>query len=171
MKYLISVIVIVTVQLNACSKKQESLQNTSETQTETRMIFHRDLVERADEMCKKEGDCERALILYTQALEQDKDNDPATIYGKRAMAYYALKNFDNAISDFTAAIERKPKESSDWYFMRGLTKSLLPIEDKAGACKDFKSAKKQGYMTSVPRETHNFNEWVAEYCNTKELIF
>jgi tetratricopeptide (TPR) repeat protein len=171
MKYLIILIVIVALQVDSCSKKQDSPQNVVATPTETQMLLQKDLVERADEMCKELGDCQQALILYSQALERDNDK-AVEIYGHRAMAYYAVKDFDKAISDFTTAIERKSNESARWFFMRGLSKSMLSIEDRMGACKDFKSAKKRGFVsTNIPGAVKSFNEWVVEYCATKNLSF
>ncbi|MDM7923088.1 MAG: hypothetical protein QUS14_12380 [Pyrinomonadaceae bacterium] len=121
-----------------------------------------DIVDRADEMCRKEGDCRQAVLLYSQAIEERGES--AALFEKRGMAFYAQKLIEPAIKDFSKAIELSKTKNPNLFFMRGLSKSLLEEEDKAGACEDFQAAKKAGYKHQDKTEGDSFNGWLNGYC-------
>jgi len=100
-----------------------------------------------------------SLIDYTNAIKI-KDNDPMA-YALRGGVYFVIKNYEMAIADFTKMIELDEKHSAYGYFMRGLSKSVLPVEDVSGACADFKRAKELGWVMDV--------KGLNEYCNATDL--
>jgi|GEM_PF-4056100 len=129
---------------------------------EIRAIKAVDIVERADQMCKKENDCRMALLLYDQAIKERGES--TDLFKKRGMAHYALKEIDLAISDFSKAIElqnKLKKQDSSLYFIRGLSKSLLDNEDRQSTCTDLRKAEELGYDL---RSEANFEEWYTEHC-------
>ncbi|MEP7220651.1 MAG: tetratricopeptide repeat protein [Bacteroidota bacterium] len=84
-----------------------------------------------------------ALSDYDQAILRDPQN--VILYGKRGRLKYLLRDFDAAIEDYTRALQIQP-EGGEWYFFRGLCKSLkTPSEFVADACYDFNKAKEMGY--------------------------
>lgn len=128
---------------------------------ETRTIHVVDIVERADQMCKKENDCRQAVILYTQAINDRGES--TELLKKRGMAYYSLKAIELAIADFSKAIDLQKdskKKDAELFFIRGLSRSLSQNEESAGACSDFKIASKLGWK-SPDKE---FDQWYAGYC-------
>ncbi len=130
---------------------------------EHQVINALDIVERADELCKKQGDCRQALILYTQALKERGES--TELFKKRGMAHYSLKEIELAIADFSKAIDlQKEGEEKDaeLFFIRGLSRSVLQKEDRAGACSDFKMASKLDWRPS----DKEFDQWYVEYCPT-----
>ena len=118
------------------------------------------LIETGDELCKEQNDLQKGISNYTKAISLSTDK--AEIYMKRGGAYFYLKDFENAISDFSTAITEKTEDPANAYFMRGLSKSLLPKEDVEGACNDFRKAKELGFSTEG---LNGLNK----YCDTNDL--
>ncbi len=121
-----------------------------------------DIVDRADQMCRKEGDCRQAVLLYSQAIEERGES--AALFEKRGMAFYAQKLIEPAIKDFSKAIELSKTKNPNLFFMRGLSKSLLDEEDKVGACMDFQLARTAGYKYQDKTEGETFDSWLKGYC-------
>lgn len=72
---------------------------------------------RAGYLAAQSGDLERAVRLYTEALESQKltlDHAAGAHYN-RANAYFYLGNFDKAIDDYAAAIGNKPGFANAYY--------------------------------------------------------
>ena len=153
------------------SDNKLSLTSSPTATPEVRVIKSVDIVERADAMCKKEGDCRQALILYSQAIRERGES--AELLQKRGMAYYALKQIESAINDFSKAITLSEKENPELYFIRGLSRTLLKVEDREGACVDFRAAKKADFKNeNVSRkEAQSFNDWLVDYCQDENLRF
>ncbi len=118
-----------------------------------------DLINKADKLYYEDKKYKKANELYTSALSYNENM--SEIYTKRAGTFYAVKDFENAINDYTKVIELNPKEISSIYFMRGLCKTLLKKEDKEGGCADIKKAIDLGYNTSDL-------DGLDEYCNFKK---
>jgi tetratricopeptide (TPR) repeat protein len=57
--------------------------------------------------CKADGDFDRAIADYTEAIRLDPKL--AIAYYERGVAYHALGDFDRAIADYTEAIRLDPK--------------------------------------------------------------
>lgn len=81
-----------------------------------------------------------ALSDYTKAIEINPEF--AGVYFNQGLLRYTQQDYYGAIADFTKIIEIDP-ESSDAYFVRGCAKAEL--NNKAGACKDWKTAYAKGY--------------------------
>ena len=82
-----------------------------------------------------EGDYYGAIADYTKSIDMvDLD---MTLY-QRGWAYYMIKDFKSAISDFSKVIESKFGEEyyADSYKMRGISKENLELP----CCPDFKKA-------------------------------
>lgn len=76
-----------------------------------------------------------AIRLYTDILAYQPDAAVAAmIHTHRGMARYGLKDFSGAIEDFSAAIERAPREVRAYYY-RGVVYRTL--EDYHAALRDF----------------------------------
>lgn len=149
--------------LTACAVAQQPETKVTPTPSPEKVVVQRgDIVDRADQMCKKEGNCRLALILYTQAIKERGVS--ADLFKSRGMAYYALKEVDLAIADFSKAIElQKDSENKDaaLFFIRGLSRSMLEVEDRPGACSDFRTARTLGYDLD---EDPSFSKWLLGYC-------
>jgi len=151
-----TICIFIGIGLLACADVQKKPENEKPS---SNLSSPKNLVERADELCKKLGNCRPAIPLYTQALESDKNS--AQLYKKRGMAFYALKEIDTAISDFSKGIELSTEKDPELYFIRGLSKSLLPNDDKQGSCQDLKEAKRLGHHSFQDPE---FTKWFQGYC-------
>ncbi|QYO66106.1 tetratricopeptide repeat protein [Leptolyngbya sp. 7M] len=125
-----------------------------------------DVMARAEVLCKEKGDCEQAIKIYTEAIASDSNN--AELYKKRAMVFYATKRFEQALNDLDSALEHDPPNPGELHYFRGLTKSFKRKEDKEGACRDLKEAKKLGYK---PNDPGTINKWIVNYCRTNTLQF
>lgn len=84
-------------------------------------------------------DYEQAISDYSKVI--DLNPTFALAYLSRGSAYNKLEKFELAISDFNKVIELDP-ENSEAYNNRGWSKKGL--NDKKGACKDWKRSKKMG---------------------------
>lgn len=115
-------------------------------------------IEKAEKFYK-EKKYKKAIDFYTVAVNYN-ENLP-DIYKKRAGTYFQIGDYENAIRDFTKVIELNPENTSTIYFMRGLSKTLLTMEDKEGACQDIRKAIDLGY------DVANLNG-LYEYCNFKK---
>lgn len=117
------------------------------------------LIEKGDKFCENK-EYDKGIQSYSEALKFNLKLDE--IYSKRANAYYSIKNFKKAISDYTLALENNPENPEIIYILRGLSKSLLNPEDKKGACEDFRQAKKIGYDLKEMKGLNN-------YCKVNDL--
>jgi tetratricopeptide (TPR) repeat protein len=84
----------------------------------------------------QQGFTEEALDNYAQAIETQPDYIRA--YIGRGDLYFGLKEFDNAIADYTAATGIRSKLAKIAFYQRGLTYAKLGQQDKAAA--DFNEA-------------------------------
>lgn len=75
------------------------------------------LYNQAQELATK-GDLERAIALYTEALELNPQN--AKIYYKRGNSYYEQRAYEKAIEDYTTAIKIE-SNYNDAYYNRALS--------------------------------------------------
>lgn len=132
-------------------------QNTNEKLSQDNIELKK-LIEKADKL-NENGMYEKAIELYSTALSFNEN--VGKIYAKRATSFYLMQDYENAIKDFSKVIESNPKNISDIYFLRGLSKTLLKKEDKEGACSDIKKAIELGYNVS------DLNG-LDEYCNLKK---
>ena len=85
------------------------------------------------------GDLKGALKDYNKAIELNPKI--ADTYNNRGNVKDKLKDYKGAIKDYTKAIELDPKNTFAFY--RAIAKQH--INDKAGACSDFRKAEKLGY--------------------------
>jgi tetratricopeptide (TPR) repeat protein len=97
---------------------------------------------------------------YSQALTVDSLN--SSILSKRAGAFFMTKEYEKSITDYSRLISLNPREIANLYFMRGLSKSLLPKEDVEGACMDFRKAKSLGFNTAGLAGMN-------KYCNATDI--
>ena len=86
-----------------------------------------------------QGEYKAAIRDYSIIIK--KDPDYVWAYISRGSMRNKLKLFEDALSDFTRAIELDPK-NQEAYNNRGWAK--LGLDDKKGACKDWKYSKKMG---------------------------
>jgi tetratricopeptide (TPR) repeat protein len=88
------------------------------------------------------GRLEAAEREFDLAIESYPDG--ANLYSARGEVRYLRKNYPAAISDFDAYLSRVPTDAK-FFFLRGLSKSLLKPEDVGGACADILEAMRYGY--------------------------
>ncbi len=102
------------------------------------------------------GDLTGALTDLNQAIESDKLDSTkiATAYRFRGNLYIEKDNFDQAIMDYTRAIEYDPKDELALY-NRALCYQEKGLKDKA--CEDFRKAAELGYIKAY--------KIIKEYCN------
>lgn len=117
------------------------------------------LIEKGDSFCQN-SEYDKGIESYTAALKFNQKS--SEVYQKRGNAYFAIKKFDLAVSDYTKALNNNPDNPQIIYIMRGLSKSLLEKEDNKGACADFRKAKNLGYDL---KEMTGLNE----YCGSNDL--
>jgi len=82
---------------------------------------------------------DKAYADYTKVIEKNDTNTWAFI--SRGSALNKLKRFDEALNDFNRALEIDPT-NQEAFNNRGWAK--MGLNDKSGACKDWKSSKKLG---------------------------
>ena len=90
----------------------------------------------SDEM--KSQRAEEALVAFNLAVESNRNH---LAYFQRGRTYMKLKNYPEAIIDFSKAIELNP-ENSDAYFRRG--KAYRKIGEKRNGLEDIRNAARQG---------------------------
>jgi tetratricopeptide (TPR) repeat protein len=98
---------------------------------------------RAGYLAAQSGDLERAIRLYTEALDSRKltlDHAAGAHYN-RANAFFYLGDFDKAIDDYAAAIGNKPGFANA-YYNRGF--AFQAKGDKRQAVEDFHRARDLG---------------------------
>ncbi len=87
------------------------------------------------------GNYRKAIENYTRGLESDQDN--ASLYNNRGLAYCGLEKYAKAVADYDKAIEIKP-DFADAYYNRGLAYfkkgSSYNLEPRKKAIKDFTMA-------------------------------
>ena len=89
----------------------------------------------------KEGDFDKAIVLFTRAIESGKlsQENLSIAYCNRGFARRKKGDYDKAIADFTKAIEINPNDASAYQF-RGYCWKFIGNDDKANA--DYEKAKK-----------------------------
>lgn len=102
------------------------------------------------------GDLKGALADLNQAIESDKldSTEIATAYRFRGILYIEKDNFDQAIIDYTRAIEYNPKNELALY-NRAQCYQEKGLKDKA--CEDFRKAAELGFVSAY--------QTIKEYCN------
>jgi tetratricopeptide (TPR) repeat protein len=109
------------------------------------------------------GDYLGALEAFDKAIEENPETDDFMIYSYRGNTKSKSGRYYDAIADFTKAIELKPTkviDYSNWvknYFNRGVAKFY--IDDKEGACEDWKKSYDLGYGSA--------SEYLDQYCGQK----
>ncbi|NOU47642.1 MAG: hypothetical protein HOO86_11360 [Bacteroidales bacterium] len=111
------------------------------------------------------GDYVGALEAFNKAINENPETDDFMIYSYRGNTKSKSGLYNDAIADFTKAIELKPTkviDYSNWvknYFNRGVAKYY--IENLEGACEDWKKSYDLGYGSA--------SEYLNNYCgqNTK----
>lgn len=83
------------------------------------------------------------------------DEEAAAAF-RRANAYYAVKNYGRAVSDYTRALERAPR-SPEIYFNRGITYEKVDKIERAI----------QDYSSAVSVDA----QYVKAYCNRASLCW
>jgi tetratricopeptide (TPR) repeat protein len=81
----------------------------------------------------EQGDFDRAIVSYTQALRIKQDADA---YFNRGLAYYDKEDYRNAIADYTQSIRLSPQ--ADAYFNRALAYDYS--DDSYNAMNDYTAA-------------------------------
>ena len=89
---------------------------------------------------EKMKDFKSAADCYTFAL--NCTNDKNKIYRKRAIVYFADKDYEKAILDYTILIESGIDNTAEMYFFRGLSKILI---GDINGCSDLSTSKKMEY--------------------------
>jgi tetratricopeptide (TPR) repeat protein len=89
----------------------------------------------------KDGDCQRAVTAYTEALAFDHFNDSfnATVLSNRAAAWMKLSNWKNAVDDCTGSLLLKPDVVK--VLMRR-ARARVEMEDFDNALRDLQAAGK-----------------------------
>src|SRR6202011_3108134 len=82
--------------------------------------------DQADKEAQK-NDYQKAIADYTEAIRLKPD--APGFYNSRGEVYWSLKQYDNAASDLTRAIQIKPTPEA--YYVRGLIYVALRQYDKA----------------------------------------
>jgi tetratricopeptide (TPR) repeat protein len=82
-----------------------------------------------------------AVAYYSKAIKLGGAS--ARLFAKRGSAYYQLGEYDNALEDFTHAIEGAP-QNGKYYLYRG--KTYLMLKRKSAAREDLSAAAKVGIM-------------------------
>ncbi|DAZ93248.1 TPA: LOW QUALITY PROTEIN: hypothetical protein N0F65_007948, partial [Lagenidium giganteum] len=95
----------------------------------------------------KIGNYQRAVSIYSQALQLDRDNDEfcGVVYCNRAAALMGIDKFDSALLDCEEALKRKP------HYPRALLRRArchVALEKYAQAIRDF-----DRYLKEQPRDT------------------
>ena len=75
-------------------------------------------------------------------------------YSSRGICKFKLKNYKEAIKDFTVDINSHSNDRESYYY-RGLSK--IALKDISGGCKDLKKAKELGYEEA--------NKEIKKHCN------
>ena len=77
----------------------------------------------------KNNDHQNAVLYYSEAIKLDPADDNS--FTNRGLAYSELKDYDNAINDFTYALSMKPSDPVIAYNSRGLAYYKLKKYEKA----------------------------------------
>jgi tetratricopeptide (TPR) repeat protein len=85
------------------------------------------------------------LFSYTSAQQKQIESRDAEFYNNRGKAYYHKGQYDQAISDFTKALEINPRDDRA-YYNRGFIYYLKKEYDKSW--EDVKKAQILGYQIS-----------------------
>jgi tetratricopeptide (TPR) repeat protein len=82
------------------------------------------------------------------------NNTVPQFYMKRADVYFLMKQYENAVADYTTAITLDPAYAEAYYIRGNAKGSML---NKAGACEDWKKAVELGFEDS--------NGYIRDLCN------
>lgn len=77
----------------------------------------------------KSNDPQNAVMYYTKAIEVDPSDDNS--FTNRGLAYSELKDYNNAINDFTYALSKTPTDPVIAYNSRGLAYYKMKQYEKA----------------------------------------
>jgi tetratricopeptide (TPR) repeat protein len=83
---------------------------------------------------EKENDLINALLCYNSCIESGEEN--RAYFVSRGDIYYQTKMYENAVKDYTMALDLNPR-SGEIYYKRGISKLKT---DPDSACKDFQKA-------------------------------
>lgn len=97
-----------------------------------------------------------AIVEYTNALNYSADDSSFRYYYffSRATSYVKKRKNNEAIADFTEALELNP-ESTAAYLNRGFC--YYNIKEKGKSCQDWQKAKKLG--------NSQVSQYISQYCN------
>ena len=106
--------------------------------------------------------CRSMIDVANEKLKSEPENEK--LYQQRAMAFFVLKEYNNAINDFSKLIEMKTEKKSEYYFYRGLSKLMSQTEYQTSACDDIKNAKLEGFKK---------DDWkkINEMCGLQKKTF
>lgn len=85
-----------------------------------------------------------AVATFNKALEFNRET--GWVMRCRASAYFGKRDYENAIIDYTAAINAGSDYLGEVYYSRGMSKVRLAVPDNAGACADLKKARELGFV-------------------------
>ena len=108
--------------------------------------------------CKADGDGDRAIADYTEAIRLDPKL--AIAYYERGIAYHALGDFDRAIADYTEAIRLDPKLGPN--NERVIIKRVFAAKNAARAA-DVRHICSEKYQTAKAAGTLNSGTWPQFY--------
>ncbi|MCK5760919.1 MAG: tetratricopeptide repeat protein [Candidatus Delongbacteria bacterium] len=121
----------------------------------------------------KSNDNQNAILYYNKAIKLDPEDDNS--FTNRALAYSKLKDYDNAINDFTYALSMKPSDPVIAYNSRGLAYYKLKqyekaIDDHTNALK-FNPKHRIAYYNRglALKKLKRHNEAVKDYSKAIEL--
>ena len=121
----------------------------------------------------KSNDYNSAILYYTEAIKLDPVDDNS--FTNRGLAYSALKDYDNAINDFSYALSTNPSDPVIAYNSRGLAYYKLKqydkaIEDHTNAVK-FNPEHRIAYYNRglALKKLKRYNEAVEDYSKAIEL--
>ena len=121
----------------------------------------------------KNNDHQNAILYYSEAIKLDPGDDNS--FTNRALAYSRLKDYDNAINDFTYALNMKPSDPVIAYNSRGLTYYKLKqyekaVEDYTNALK-FNPEHRIAYYNRglALKKLKRYDESVKDYSKAIEL--
>ena len=119
------------------------------------------------------NDNQNAILYYTEAIKLDPGDDNS--FTNRGLAYSELKDYDNAINDFTYALNMKPTDPVIAYNSRGLAyyrskQFEKAVEDYTNAIK-FNPKHRIAYYNRglALKKLKRHNEAVEDYNKAVEL--
>lgn len=138
-----------------CEQKSDELPQTDEASLSNLFSLAVDAYET--------GEYREAVNLFNQITDVEEDFPNLLLYTYRASAKHKLQDYRGAVEDFTKAIEMEPKTQDNYqewvraHFNRGVSQYFL--DDRSGACSDWRRAVELGMQESTARE------YIRKYCN------